>query len=156
MSPKKEVGSTLIEVVVVAAILAVVSLAFLGTLATISNFHQKNTLAIKGELLAEEGVEALRFIKEGGWNILANLSTNSDHYLSLSASSWSVSETPEVIDGQFFRSFRIYDVYRDIEDDIVSAGGTMDPNTFLLNVKVEWSWKGATTSSAYQAYITNI
>lgn len=156
MKIKRETGSTLIEVVVVVAILAAVSLAFLGALAAISGFHEKNTSAIKAELLAEEGMEALRFIKEGGWDSLASLSTGEDHYLTLSPSSWNLSPSPEVIDGRFLRSFRVYQVSRDASFDIVSNGGAIDPDTLLLEVKVDWNWKGATTTSSYQSYITNI
>jgi len=149
-------GSTLIEVVVVAAILAVVSLSFLGTFSLLSQFHQKDMLAIKGSLLAEEGIEAIRFINSGGWSNLSSISTGSIRYLVISPSSWSITQTPEIIDGVFFRSFKIYSVSRDASDDIVSTGGTVDPNTLLLDVSVSWNFRGSTTTANYKSYITNI
>lgn len=153
---KPQKGSTLTEVVVVSAILAVVSLAFLGTFSLLSRFHEKDMLTIKGELLAEEGVEALRLIKSGGWNTLSGLPMGSTRYLNLTPSSWSITTTPEVIDGIFYRSFIPYAVSRNASDDIVTAGGTTDPNTLLVSVSVSWNWRGATSTANYQSYMTNI
>ncbi|MDO8579244.1 MAG: hypothetical protein Q7R72_00020 [bacterium] len=151
-----EFGSTLTEVVVVTAILSVVSLVFLGTFATLSRFHEKDMLAIKGELLAEEGMEAIRLIKSGGWNILSSLPVGSTRYLVLAPSSWSVTMTPEIIDGIFYRSFRVYAVSRDVSDDIVTSGGTVDPNTLRVDVSVGWNWRNATSTANYQSIMTNI
>lgn len=153
---KQERGSTLTEVVVVAAILSVVSLAFLGTFSLLSRFHEKDMLTIKGELLAEEGVEALRLIKSGSWNTLSSLPMGSARYLSLAPSSWNITTTPEIIDGVFYRSFIPYAVLHNSSDDIVASGGTVDPNTILFSVSVSWNWRGATSTANYQSYMTNI
>lgn len=149
-------GSSLVEVVIGAGILSVVALAFLGTLSTLVGFHQKDMLSIKGTLLAEEGIEAVRFIKGSGWTNLSSIPAGQDRYLALGPSSWSVSQTPEVVDGVFFRSFRLSPVMRNASDDIVSAGGTVDSDTFLVDVSVAWNWRGATTTAIYKAYVTNI
>lgn len=156
MAKKNKKGSVLIEVVVVAAILATVSLTFFGTLAALSQFHEKDSLAIKGQLLAEEGVEALRFIKGGGWQKLADIPKATDMYLELKASSWEATTTPEFIDGRFFRSFRVYDVSRDAADNVAQSAGAVDPGTLLLKSKVEWQWRNATSSAEYQSLITDI
>ncbi len=155
IEPRKR-GSTLTEVVIVTAILSVVSLSFLGTFAALSRFHEKDMLVIKGELLAEEGMEAVRLIKSGGWNILSNLASGSINYLTLAPLSWSVTSTPEKIDGIFYRSFRVYSVSRDVSDDIVTSGGTVDPKTLRISVSVDWNWRGATSTANYQSIMTNI
>lgn len=149
-------GSTLLEVLVVAGILATIALSVFGTLSLLSRFHQKNMFAIKGQLLAEEGIEALRFIKAGGWSSLTSIPTNTARYLALSPSSWSVTATPEIVDGIFWRVIKVYSVSRDVSNDIVSSGGTVDPNTLLLESKVSWNWRGATSTASYQSYITNL
>ncbi len=149
-------GSVLLEVVVTSAIISLVSLSFLGTLATLSRFHQKNMLSIKGGLLAEEGIEAVRFVKGSGWSNLSSLPVNTPRYFELATSSWGVTTTPEIIDGLFYRSFILYSVARDAGDDIVSSGGTLDPNTFLVESRVSWNWRGATSTVSYKTYVTNI
>jgi hypothetical protein len=133
-----------------------VSLSFFGAFYALSQFHQKDMLVIKGTLLAEEGIEALRFIESGGWNNLSSIPVDSTRYLAVSPSLWNISSSPEVIDGEFFRYFRVHSVFRDASDDIVSSGGTLDPNTLLIDVFVDWNWKGATSTANYKSYITNL
>jgi len=67
-----------------------------------------------------------------------------------------VTTTPEIVDGVFWRTVRVYEVMRDMNDDIVSSGGTIDPDTLLLRSDVSWDWRGATSTTGYSAYITNI
>jgi len=153
---KNTKGSGLVEVVIVAAVLATSTLAIFGTFALLSRLHQRNMLTIKAELLAEEGIEALRFLKGGGWGNLSGLSGGQAKYLSLGVSTWSTTATPEVIDGAFYRTVHVNTVERDSSDNIVSSGGTTDPNTLLIDSSVAWSWRGATTTVTYKAYITNI
>lgn len=149
-------GNSIVEVVVGAAILSMVALAFLGTLSTLARFHQKDMLSIKGALLAEEGVEALRYIKGLGWSNLASLPADQTRYLSVSPTTWTITTSPEVVDGVFYRSFRVSQVRRDSTDDIVSSGGTVDPGTLLVDVSVSWRWRSATSTTTYKAYMTNI
>jgi type II secretory pathway pseudopilin PulG len=156
MRKTKSKGSTLLEVLIVAGILASITLAVLGTLSLLSRFHQKDMLAIKGQLLAEEGIEALRYIKASGWASLSSIPPGTARYLSLSFSSWSVTDAPEVIDGSFWRTIKVYQVARDASGDIVSSGGSIDPDTLLLESTTSWDWRGATSSASYQAYITNL
>ena len=149
-------GSTLLEVLVVAGILSAICLSFIGTFVTVSRFHEKNMLAIKAELLAEEGLEAIRLIKSDDWAGLSSLTPGNTYYFDLATSSWSVTSTPEVIDGDFYRSFKTYSVNRDVSDDIVSTGGAVDAGTLLFDVSVHWQWRGATTTANYKAYMTNL
>jgi type II secretory pathway pseudopilin PulG len=149
-------GSTLVEVLVVAGVLASIALAVFGTLALLSRFHEKNMSAIKAQLLAEEGIEALRFIKASGWSTLSGIPSGTARYLALSPSSWGVTTTPEIVDGEFWRVVKVYAVSRNVSGDIVSSGGTIDPNTLLLESNVSWVWRGATSTTGYQSYITNL
>ncbi|MEN9621804.1 MAG: hypothetical protein RLZZ67_238 [Candidatus Parcubacteria bacterium] len=149
-------GSVIIEVVVASAIISLVSLAFLGTLSTLAVFHQKDMLSIKGGLLAEEGLEAVRFVKGSGWSNLSSLPLNTPRYFTLATSSWSVTTTPEIIDGLFYRSFKLNQVSRDGNDDIVPSGGTIDSNTFFAEASVSWRVRNATTTITYKTYVTNI
>jgi Tfp pilus assembly protein PilV len=156
MTMNSRKGSTLIEVVVASSILSVVCLTFLGVFSVLSHFHQKNMYSIKGGLLSEEGVEALRLMKSEDWNVLASVPAGEARYFALGTSTWSATSTPEIVDGAFYRTFRIYAVSRDESDDIVASGGTVDPNTLLVESSVSWNWRGATTTTAYKAYFTNI
>ena len=149
-------GSALVEVLVAASILSAVSLAFLGAFSVLVRFHERDTFSVKGSLLAEEGLEALRLIKSSGWSALSSIPTGQARYFALGTSTWGVTTTPEVIDGMFYRSFKIYSVSRNTDDDIVSSGGTVDSNTLLTESSVSWNWRNATTTVTYKTYVTNI
>lgn len=149
-------GSALVEVLVSASILSIVTFSFLGVFTVLSRFHQKDMYSIKGGLLAEEGIEALRLMKSGGWNVLSSIPLSTDRYFALGTSTWSATTTPEVLDGIFYRKFKIYSVNRDVNEDITPSGGTLDSNTLFLESDVSWSWRGSTTTTTYKAYMTNI
>jgi hypothetical protein len=149
-------GNTVVEVIVAASILAVVAVAFLATFATITQFHEKDMLMIKGGLLAEEGIETVRLIKSNGWPSLASLTPDTPYYFELGTSTWSVTTTPELVDGAFYRYFKVSQVMRDASEDIVSVGGVVDPNTFLIESNVSWQWRGATSTVIYDSYMTNL
>jgi hypothetical protein len=149
-------GNSIVEVVVGATILSVVALAFLGAMAALSRFHERDMYAIKGSLLTEEGIEALRYIKDTGWANISSVPVNQTRYLLVSPNAWAITTNPEIIDGVFYRSFKISQVQRNSTDDIVSSGGVVDLNTLLLDVSVSWQQRGSTTTSEYKTYITNI
>lgn len=156
MRQNKKHGSTLIEIVVVTAILSLVSLSFLGTFTALSSFHEKNLRAIKASLLAEEGLEAVRLIKSANWNDLTIIPSGSIRYLALSPLSWNITTEPEIVDGIFYRSIQVFEVMRDINDDIVSSGGVIDPDTLRFESFVSWRARNATSTVSYEAYMTDI
>lgn len=145
----------LIEVVVGAAILATVALAFFGSTSALGTLHERNMLYIKGDLLAEEGIEAMRLVKDSGWNNLASLPSGTPRYLLLGSAGWSITTTPEIVDGLFYRTVKVYQVFRDASANI-SVTGTPDPNTILLESNVAWSYHTATSTVTYKAYVTNM
>ena len=149
-------GSVLIEVVVGAAIFGVVALAFLGSFSALSMFHERDMLYIKADLLAEEGIEASRLIKDNGWNNLSSISSGNNEYLLLNGSSWSFTTVPEIVDGLFYRTIKVSKVSRDGSSNIVTLGGTVDPNTLLVESDVSWSYRNAASTVTYKTYVTNM
>jgi hypothetical protein len=156
MIKNTESGSGLVEVVVASAIISLVAVSFLGSFALLSRFHQRDMLAIKAQLAAEEGLEAIRLIKSSSWSSLSSIPVNQDRHFALATSSWSATTTVELIDGLFYRSFRLGAVSRDSSDSIVASGGTVDPNTLLVEVSVSWPWRAATSTVTYKTYVTSL
>ncbi len=156
MNHRFSTGSGLVEVVVAASILSVIAIAFIGSFTVLTRAHTKDMLTIKAELLAEEGLEALRLMKSAGWTTLSSMPVNTTRYLVVTSAAWSATTTVESVDGAFWRSFKLYSVMRNGTDDIVSSGGTTDPNTLLAEVTVSWLYRNATSTVSYQTYVTNI
>jgi len=139
MSSKKyQKGIGLIEVIVAVFVLTTV----LSTLITVNNLYIKTSRAnikmTQGAYLASEAVEAIKTIRDNGWDIINAIPMNTTYYLYFNSvsSSWFATTTVESIP-DFSRSFSLNNVYRDQYGDI-SSSGTLDPNTKKLEVHISW------------------
>ncbi len=131
-------GMTLVEVVIAASIILGAVLALLAVHSLYIKTALANADRIKSVLLAEEGLEDIRFLRDSSWSVnIANLSA-----------------TSTVIDN-FIRTITLSPVYRDANSDIASSG-TSDSNTKLVTSSVSW-WAGSATSTkSLSTYITNL
>lgn len=147
-------GFGLIEVVVGAAI---ISVAFLG-LMSVANLSfkilQKSSNNIKAGFLLEEGVEAVKIIRDSGWNNISSLSNGVNYYLNYNGATWAVSATPVYV-GNFERKFVLSEVLRDANDDIGSSG-VVDPDTKKVTISVSWQGGGSVVTQTFSTYITNL
>jgi len=119
-----ENGQSLIELVVAIGIFVIVasSLAFL-----IFNSYTAGFLAsdiTKANFLAEEGLEAVRSIRDNDWQDL----TSGNYSLDESSGSWEFVPGPELINGKFTRTIMV-------EDFI-----PLDPGRKKVTSKVAWQF----------------
>lgn len=145
-----EHGIGLIEIIVA---ISVISLTLLGTI-TAFQFHLRagldTTDRIRAIYLLEEGMEAARFLRDTGWTgSLSALSSGTPYHLATTSVGWDATTTPVLIDGTFFRTVIVSDVYRKTaDDDIVpesaSDSKVLDPGTKRILVRVTWSDRSET------------
>jgi hypothetical protein len=148
-------GFGLVEVILGAAIVTLVVLATVQSYNIYINYALSNQNNLQAGFLLEEGVEAVIFLRDGGWSGNINsLTASSTYYLNFNGTTWLSTTTPQYTDN-FLRSFVLYSVNRDANDDI-SFSGTNDPNTKLLTVTVQFPSGHSTTSKTLSTYITNI
>ncbi len=150
-------GSGVIEVIIGTAILVGV-FTVLGSIARYSlTMSEDANLRIRSSLLASEGIEAVKSIRDRGWtSYIATLTPGTDYYATLWNGAWVATTTATSSDTLFTRRFTIADVSRDASDDIVASGGTNDPNTKKVTVTVTWMHKGLQRQDRISTYITNI
>jgi Tfp pilus assembly protein PilV len=153
-------GSGLVEILVAIFIFSII----LGSLITISNTYLSNSgenLKIaRGAYLAEEGIEALKTMRDKDWANVTALNTGTNYYLYFDTSSstnymWKATTTASVIDSIFKRTFTLSAVYRD-SNGRIQQSGTLDANTKLVSVSVSWPTKNATTTKSLSTYIADI
>lgn len=153
-------GSGMVEILVAIFIFTIV----LGSLITASNQYLTgagdNLKSAKAAYIAEEGVEAIKIIRDTDWDTVAALSNNTNYYLYWNTSSstnntWYATTTSSLVDTSFTRTFTLEAVYRDSNGKIQQSG-TLDVNTRKLTVTVSWSARSATTTKSLSTYITNI
>lgn len=147
-------GFGLIEVVVGAA---VISVAFLG-LMSVANLSfkilQKSSNNIKAGFLLEEGAEAVKIIRDSGWDNISSLANGTSYYLSFNGATWATSTTPVYVDN-FERKFVLSEVLRDANDDI-SSSGAADPDTKKVTIFVSWQEGGNAVIQTFSTYMTNL
>ncbi len=153
----KNLGLTLVEVLVATSIILAFLLGLLGAHSLYLRTAFSNGEVIKASMLAEESLEAIRFLRDSSWdtNILP-LSLDTDYYLVFNAGSWQTSTENIFVDNLFERKVRFSAVYRDASSDIITSGGTLDPDTLLVVSGVSWLKSGATTTKSISTYLTNI
>ncbi len=153
-------GSGIVEIIIAISIFTVI----LGTLITASNLYlsgaAENLKSTKGAYLAEEGIEAIKIIRDSNWSNISALNDNVNYYLYFDTSSstsniWKATTTTSNID-LFVRTFKLNPVYRDANGRIISNGGALDQNTKKVTVDISWKTKNATTTKNLSTYITNI
>ena len=129
----------MVEMVIAVAIILGAVLVLLGVHNLYLKVSLSNGSTVKAAYLAEEGVENIRFLRDVSW---------SENILGLTS-------TSTVIDN-FYRTVTLSEVYRDANGDIVTSGGSLDPNTKLIVSSVSW-WAGtATTTKSISTYLTNL
>lgn len=154
---KLKSGITLVEVLIAAAIILIFLLALFGAHNLFLKAAFSSGEVIKASTLAEEGLEAIRFLRNSSWNAnIEQLLLDTDYFLTFTAGTWSTSTSYTLIDNIYERKIRLSAVYRDANSDIVASGGTVDPNARLVISSVSWLYKGATTTRSISTYITDL
>jgi len=155
---KQNKGIGLVEVIVSVSILTIIMVGLISTFNYYVGKGAQSTEEIQGSLLAEETLEALRFMRDSAWSNLGALTTGTFYHLEFTGTQWKESTSPIIIDGIFEQRFVLDDVYRrDSDDDIVPITSpdakTLDPDTKLITVSILAN--GATTTEIV-TYMTNL
>ena len=154
-------GFGLIEIVVAAAIVSISLFALINASKASFQAIDASLMQKRAEFLSEEGVEALKIMRDSGWTAnISSLSSGTTYYPRFDAStnSWSLSTTdPGAIDGIFTRTITLSGVYRRNSDqdnvDVSSSDPkTIDAGTKLITSSVTWEGKEA----EIMTYLTNI
>jgi len=154
---KHKQGFTLIEVVITASVFLVVILGVAGSFSSAVRTSIQNVDKVKASFLGEEGLEAVRLLRDSSWTgNIADKTSGAPFYLHFDGVSWTATSTNVLIDEVFERSIVFSDVYRDSSQNIVSTGGTLDPDIKKVTTLISWSYKGATTTRSLSTYLSNI
>ena len=149
-------GVGLVEVLVAAAIIVLIVLSLFSAFTLFLRIGLDVPSMVGATLLAEEGVEAVKYMRDGGWNQnIAPLILDTPYYLATTSISWTVTATPRLDLGKFTRTVRFYAVNRDSSGTIVSSGGTLDSGTRKVVVDVRWPTASGSTTRSVSTYLTN-
>jgi Tfp pilus assembly protein PilV len=148
-------GFSLAEAVISAAILS----GFIIVLSQVNTKYLSYALGqsniIRANFLAEESLEAARFMRDYSYaSKISSLTSGANYYLYWSGSDWSATTSPQNT-APFIRTISFANVNRDSSDNI-AVSGTLDSGTKLVTASVAWLDKGATTTKTVETIITNV
>jgi prepilin-type N-terminal cleavage/methylation domain-containing protein len=149
-------GFSLIELIIAISLAAIILVGMTQIVAVAVETTERERRTIEALNLAEEGIEALRVMRDDSWsaNILP-LTNGANYYLTLSGGNWSATgANPGLLLSRYERTFRLSGVFRDSNDNI-SVSGTSDPDTKKVTLTVGWRERSATTTVVLDTYLTN-
>lgn len=155
MGNGRQAGVTLVEVVIGISIIAIAVVAIGYSVTQYVEARAALLNDAKGAYLAEEGYEIIRAIRDTDWNTIEALTIGTTYYLDVSTTTIAITNTPEIIDTTFNRSFVVQHVYRNASDDIVistTPGATVDDGSREVEITVG----GPNGTSTFEAIITNV
>lgn len=147
-------GQSLLEAIIAMAIFVLVAVSIatlvLGSFTALQNAGAQT----QATAIAQEGIEAVRSIKDGAWNELKYNQSK----IAINSNQWILSGegTTEQI-GNYLRTISFSDVCRDAGNNIVDCPGVYtDIYSKKVSVSVSWPIRGGTNVSVQQiAYLTN-
>lgn len=152
---KSQSGFSLIEVVIGVAIISLSLFGLITALLAISNLEIRNLRQTQSAYLLEEGLEAMRFLRNNDWDNIASLETGENYWLTFENGAWVVSQSEGLINNLFDRRIIVAEVYRD-NDFKLAETGTLDSETKKVTLTISWSHRGVTTTRTMTTYLTNI
>ncbi len=151
-------GFTIVEILVVITVFVTAFVSILGFFVLDIGLSDKNKMRLKAISLSEEGIEAVRFVRDNNlWvSTLAVFNLGTDYHPIISSSSWNIVSGSENING-FTRTIIFNAVSRDASDNIenIYNPSNNDPNTRKITVTVSWVGRGGPASESLSTYLTN-
>ncbi len=147
---------SLIEIVIASAIIATSVLSIVVAINFFLKLSFSNSKEVGAVLLLEETSEAVQLIRDKGWSNISGTNPSIKYHIYWSTSDYFTTTTPQLINEIYTRTVQFQNVGRDANDDIVSSGGTNDPNTKKVLIEISWNTFGTTTIKKSQMLIHNV
>ncbi len=153
---KEKKGFSLVELMVAISIASLILISMTQAVVVAVDTSERERHMIEALHLAEEGIEAVRAMRNTSWSAnIQPLVNSSNYYAVTSGGNWLLNNTyPGLLLGQYERAIQFSQVFRDANDNI-SSSGVSDPKTRKMTVTVGWRERNATTTVVLETYLTN-
>lgn len=153
----KSNGFTIVEIIVVVAVIIAAFTAVLGFFAFEAKIAERSRMRLQAISFIEESIEAVRNFRDNStWTDadgIGPLAIGVDYHPASSSDGWDIDPGNEIIN-EFTRAIVFNEVSRDANDDI-SDSGTNDPNTRKVTVTIAWTDRQGSATESLITYITN-
>jgi len=132
---RRSEGQLLLELLLAMALSAIMLPALLVGLTASRSGKAQQQERLDATTFAKEAYDALRVVREQGWTYVKN---DGRYYPVLNGNTWALATGSGTVNG-FTRYLDISDVFRDINGNIATSGGTIDPSTKKITITVSWT-----------------
>lgn len=137
---KKARGQTLIELVLVMGLSAIILPALLTGFVASRNGKPQQQQRLQAITVLKETEKAIRNIRNTNWDAISSATVNTSYHIEISGTQWTLQQGTFINTGGITQEVIIRDVYRDpVSGEIVQTGGTIDPSTKKIEIKVSWT-----------------
>lgn len=152
---KRNKGITIIEILISVAVMV----SFMGSLYLALVLYIKIATAgpmhTSAVFLMDEGMEAVRTIRNESWTNIEDLGNNIPYWLFFDNNTWKATTTEQIVDGKFSVYFILEEANRD-GDGKISNVGTVCSDTRKVIVFTEWEGLLGSSSVDVSGYVINI
>ena len=154
----KPEGFALVEAIISLAIGLVFVLSFSTLLLYTSKVSKFNTQNLKAIFYLRETAEVAKDLEMSNWSELAASTCSFPKvcHPQIQNGAWKLVTGTETLDGIYRRSISVSQVNRNAAFNIVSSGGTPDPNTFQITTSLSWTSTFGTKTSGLNMYVHNL
>lgn len=154
---KKNTGFGLMEIIAASAVMVMVVLAVFDAFSVYIRTSKNNLDSVKASYLAEEGIEAVKIMRDAGWiQKISTITEGTAFRVGWNGTTWTSTSSSALIDGKFDRVIVLNNACRDGGTNSFIQCGTSDPNARKVSVAVSWRNNNATTTKVLETYITNL
>lgn len=148
-------GFSIIEVIISVAIIMIISVTAITSIVGSFSTNRLSDEETRASQYAQEGLEAVKSIKNQGWTTPFLATTCSGGCGVNMGASWSFAGTNNTSQGMT-RTITVSPVGRDGSGFIVSSGGINDPDTRKVTSTVTWNFTPTRSNSvSFSTYLTN-
>lgn len=148
-------GLTSIEMIIATAILLVVIASIFALYNRMIVVSHNTVQKTQAHFLVEEGLEAMRTIRDTSFDSFFALLRDTDYGLAFDGTNWATTTPGTLVDGVFDRRVVVSDVYRDAIGHI-ALSGTLDDGTVQVSVAVSWNNAGEVFTEESSAYFSRL
>jgi len=156
---RKGAGFTIVEIIVVVAVIIAAFTAVLGFFTFEAKVAGRSRMRLQAISFMEEAMEAVRNFRDNtSWSSagIGSLTVGVDYHPASSSAGWDIISGNETIN-EFTRAIVFNEVSRDANHNIESAynPGNDDDDTRKITVTMSWTDRQGSASESLATYITN-
>lgn len=144
-------GFSLVEIILAIAIFSIIIMTGVNGFIPVLNQNRQSTEILKANRLAEEGLEAVRSIRNRNFSLI----TAGTKGVGISSNLWDFNGSSDITD-KYTRQIIISPAYRDVGGSLVSSGGVGDSDTWIVKSQVNWNFSlGDAKQFSLETVLTN-